>query len=127
MIVGVNPGYHHKNEHPDPLAAVVEAFQEAAEDVAAESGRWQVSGVVTLGKAVYFAGAGCPSDGEDVCSIRGSAQQLLQAGLTLMTEPLRLWQTDVVAVAKLLRKRFKQSTVHVYFVMVDQYVRICND
>lgn len=67
LIIGVNPGYFHKNENAVDFFSL---YQEVAEKVAEKVAAY-VSAVIEKKKVIYSMEWGCPCGGEDVYSVKG--------------------------------------------------------
>ncbi len=109
--IGINPGYHHKNERMEPIAAAVEAWRRAANAVETELGIY-IPAVFYETCTVYKEAWGCPIQGE--VTVRASGIR----NPDFCSDP-ELWQTAVKYVCERMKLYLCQTTAYLSFRDVD--------
>jgi len=105
-VIGVNPGYGHKNETSNNLKIVASLWLEVAENVEAETGLY-ISANIMSSLTLYKTDWGCPAGGEETVTIKAVCNPEFAN-----TEA---WKQASLKVIKKLKNRLSQSTVTVSY------------
>ena len=114
IVVGVEKGYFHNTKGVAESALVYKVsklWQELTREEYNESYIY-VSAVAQPGAVIYNQEWGCPTGGESVVVLSGSANPTF-------VKDLDAWKETVVKLAKQLKKELKQSTLTVEFFETD--------
>lgn len=109
--VGVNPGYSHANETPDPVGRVAAAWAKHAEAVFIATGVY-VSANISATKTVYRTEWGCPPGGEDTVTVTGLYDIARHSG------PCD-WRRAVSSVSRAVGEELRQNTIWLEFSTSD--------
>ena len=110
LTIGVNKGYNNNSDEIN-LTAVNELWLEKAAEVANSTGIY-ISGISSLGRALYRHEWGCPEGGEPVVIITGS----LNGEFCKNAEA---WKQAVRKVSLGLKEDLKQTTATLELSSVD--------
>lgn len=110
LTLGVNPGYFHNNEQPDPVGAVVKEWQLAAGEDYKINGIYVAANVIPS-ITVYAKEWGCPDSGEHTVQVTGVAN-------TKFVKPDE-WREAVVRVTLAVANALQQKTAYLTFHSVD--------
>ena len=114
LVVGVEKGYYHdvKGVASNELVEkVAELWQELAKREFDETFTY-VSAVAQPGSVVYHTQWGCPTGGESVVVLSGSANPTF-------VKDLNKWKEVVTKLAKKLKQKLKQATLSIEFQETD--------
>lgn len=107
IILGVNPGYRHKNVVAKAAEDVAQAWQTAMENEFHRS-KLFISAAVTDGLLVYSFQHGCPLGGEVVAIIQGDSNPMYH-------QDDGCYRDAVMAIARVMKSQFRQSRLQVTF------------
>lgn len=116
LTLGVNPGYFHNNEEPDPVGAVVKEWQQAAGEEHKVNGIYVAANVIPS-VTVYAKEWGCPDAGEQTVQITGVCN-------TEFVKPAE-WREAVIRVSLAVANSLQQKTAYLTFNSVDfMYIQL---
>ena len=110
LVIGVNEGYNNNSSKVD-LTTVNELWLEKAAAVANSTGIY-ISGISSLGHALYRHEWGCPEGGEPVVIFTGSLN-------SEFCKDAEAWKQAVRKVSLDLKKDLNQTTATLEFSSVD--------
>ncbi len=111
LVIGVNEGYDANNSSEIDLAAVNKLWLEKAAAVANSTGIY-ISGISSIGRALYRYEWGCPEGGEPIIIFTGSLN-------SKFCKNVDDWMQAVREVSLGLKKDLKQKTATLEFSSVD--------
>lgn len=107
-VFGVNPGFGHGNENPDPVATMTNVWLEEMDTVRQNSGLY-ISALVVPGRISYPREFGSPEGGEEVVEVSGYYNAKFH-------KHMELWQSAVRLIVARCKDRLEQETVALLFV-----------